>query len=186
MTVSGNNVLPPSDRESFAVIDTGTTLVAGPSNAISQLYAHIPDSRPLTGDFQGFYSVPCTSNIEISMSFGGKFWAVSRDDFVLRMQGGTSEVECVGAFFAILEDNNTLNWVVGDAFLKNVYSVFRLQPPSVGFAALSPLTLTKGSPAPSLTTGPPSGSPLPNGASRGRGTVWVSGLLVVLARYYLC
>jgi cathepsin D len=28
-------------------------------------------------------------------------------------------------------------WVVGDTFLKNVYSVFRANPPSIGFAALA-------------------------------------------------
>ena len=29
------------------------------------------------------------------------------------------------------------NWVVGATFLKNVYSVFRSQPASIGFAELS-------------------------------------------------
>ena len=73
------------------------------------------------------------------MSFGGKFWEVSRDDFIVEAQGGTDEVECVGAFFEIPEGSDTLSWVVGDASLKNMYSVFGLRPPNVGFTALSSL-----------------------------------------------
>lgn len=33
--------------------------------------------------------------------------------------------------------NSTITWVVGDTFLKNVYSVYRYDPPAVGFATLT-------------------------------------------------
>lgn len=33
--------------------------------------------------------------------------------------------------------NSPISWIVGATFLKNVYSVFRYNPPAVGFAALS-------------------------------------------------
>jgi cathepsin D len=32
---------------------------------------------------------------------------------------------------------NTPSWIIGDTFLKNVYSVFRANPASVGFAQLA-------------------------------------------------
>ena len=46
---------------------------------------------------------------------------------------------CVGAFFSIgsVAGTGIPAWIVGDSFLKNVYSVFRASPPSVGFAQLS-------------------------------------------------
>ena len=47
---------------------------------------------------------------------------------------------CVGGIFDV---GSTVGsgagapaWIVGDTFLKNVYSVYRANPPSVGFAAL--------------------------------------------------
>ncbi|KAJ3490948.1 hypothetical protein NLJ89_g11387 [Agrocybe chaxingu] len=51
--------------------------------------------------------------------------------------------QCVGAIFDLTLGSNIVSgsgnpsWVVGDTFLKNVYSVFRATPPSVGFAELS-------------------------------------------------
>jgi len=34
--------------------------------------------------------------------------------------------------------SNRPGWIIGDTFLKNVYSVFRVNPASVVFAALAP------------------------------------------------
>ena len=46
-----------------------------------------------------------------------------------------SESTCVGGFFALdTSGTSAPPWIVGDTFLKNVYSVFRASPPSVGFA----------------------------------------------------
>ena len=50
---------------------------------------------------------------------------------------------CAGAIFDlstgsnISEGGGNPNWIVGDTFLKNVYSVFRSQPAAIGFAELS-------------------------------------------------
>jgi len=46
----------PSESSSYAAIDTGTTLIGGPSAYISQIFANIPGSAPATGDFQGYYT----------------------------------------------------------------------------------------------------------------------------------
>ena len=54
---------------------------------------------------------------------------------------------CLGAFFSLEEGSTTVEgadpndgpaWIVGDTFLKNVYSIFRYENPrAVGFARLS-------------------------------------------------
>jgi len=49
-----------------------------------------------------------------------------------------STKQCVGALFSLdTSGGNGPAWIVGDTFLKNVYSVFRYSPASVGFASLS-------------------------------------------------
>jgi cathepsin D len=68
------------------------------------------------------------------MSFGGPAYTVSPDDF---QQASLESDLCMGAFFALETSGSTPAWIVGDTFLKNVYSVFRFNPPSVGFATLS-------------------------------------------------
>ena len=46
--------------------------------------------------------------------------------------------QCVGSIFVYGGSSDGPGWILGDTFLKNVYSVFRANPPSIGFAALAP------------------------------------------------
>jgi len=41
---------------SSAIIDTGTTNIAGPATVIESIYAQIPGSQPGTGEWQGYYT----------------------------------------------------------------------------------------------------------------------------------
>jgi hypothetical protein len=92
------------------------------------------------------------------MTFGGRSWPISPADFKLTQ---VSDTQCIGAFFEMTTGSSAPAWIVGDTFLvrtyhlsalfllpqwlilylfrnqKNVYSVFRFNPPSVGFATLS-------------------------------------------------
>ncbi|OBZ66793.1 Aspartic protease [Grifola frondosa] len=128
-----------SGSTSFAAIDTGTTLVGGPSDAIASLYAQIPGSVALTGQSQGFWSYPCSSTINIALTFGNSTtsWPISPKDFLFSQSGSS----CIGAFFEANTSGTTPPWIIGDTFLKNVYSVFRASPPAVGFAELSSVAL---------------------------------------------
>jgi hypothetical protein len=56
MTVQGKSISLPAGSASYAAIDTGTTLVAGPPAGIAAIYAQIPGSQPGTGNWKGFYS----------------------------------------------------------------------------------------------------------------------------------
>ncbi|KAG8215009.1 acid protease [Butyriboletus roseoflavus] len=139
MTVQGKSVSLPHGSASYATIDTGTTLVAGPASGIAAIYAQIPDSSPGTGQWEGYYSYPCTSEVTVEISFGGPSWAISPADF--QFQPIDSSNYCYGAFYSIPTSSSTPQWIIGDTFLKNVYAVFRYNPPSVGFAALSETAL---------------------------------------------
>ncbi|KAG9223824.1 hypothetical protein CCMSSC00406_0007686 [Pleurotus cornucopiae] len=143
LTVQGNTVSIPTGDSSYAAIDTGTTLVGGTSEAIANIFAQIPDSSPATGNLDGYWTYPCDTAVNVTMNFGGRTWAISPADFIL--QRSVDGERCVGAFFEIGTTTGTssLSWIVGDTFLKNVYSVFRYDPPSVGFAELSAAALAQ-------------------------------------------
>jgi hypothetical protein len=53
VTVNGKSVTLPSGN--VAAIDTGTTLIGGPSAAVAAIYAQIPGSSQLSGNLAGFY-----------------------------------------------------------------------------------------------------------------------------------
>jgi len=130
----GSSISIPSGSSALAAIDTGTTLIGGPSSAVAEIYANIPGSQAGTGNLEGYYTYPCSTNVQVSMSFGGKSWPISNADFQAQQ---LNEETCVGAFFEVSTGGDAPAWIVGDTFLKNVYSVFRYNPPSVGFAQLS-------------------------------------------------
>ncbi|KAG9309508.1 acid protease [Chiua virens] len=185
MTVQGKSISLTNGSASYAAIDTGTTLVAGPASAIAAIYAEIPDSSPGTGQWEGFYSYPCSQQVNVEISFGGPSWPVSPADFQFQSVGSTSSY-CYGAFYSIPESTSstTPQWIIGDTFLKNVYSVFRYNPHSVGFATLSNTALAmngvNNAPLPSATIGAASASVTSSAASFMR-TYTASGVLLLIS-----
>ena len=113
LTAQGNSVTLQPGSASFAAIDTGTTLVGGPASVIAQLYAQIPNSAPGSGDYDGYYTYPCSTAVNVTLAFGGQSWSVSPDDFRLAQLSST---QCLGAFFE-LSGQGTPAWIVGDTFL---------------------------------------------------------------------
>lgn len=118
-----------------AAIDTGTTLIGAPDDVVAELYGQIPNSR---SQGNGYYSFPCSASIDATLTFGNKQYTIPDSDFIA---GSLQGSECLGAFFGLGTNSQTdLQWIVGDAFLKNVYSVFTTnsnQGAAVGFASLA-------------------------------------------------
>ena len=65
------------------------------------------------------WSVPCNTDPEVSLTFGGKSFPISLDTFNLGMleEGGA---DCVGGVMAA--SGLPADFVVGDVFLQNVYT----------------------------------------------------------------
>jgi cathepsin D len=151
MTSLGTNGGTPialSGSNQNAVIDTGTTLIGGPASILDAFYAQIPGSArgsQVESSLEDYYVLPCDANVQVELTFGGITYTMAASDLI----GGTvSSSYCLGAFFVIDINSGTQGipgsasqvptWIVGSAFLKNVYTVFRSTPASVGFALLKP------------------------------------------------
>ncbi|KAI1460871.1 hypothetical protein F4805DRAFT_465342 [Annulohypoxylon moriforme] len=100
-----------------AYIDTGTTFVFGPPDDVKALYALVPGSK--TTDKGTTYTVPCNSNASVSFSFSGQTWTASAKDFT---SAPNSDGTCTGNVYGMEFVPGA--WLLGDMFLKNVYSVF--------------------------------------------------------------
>ncbi|VDC07598.1 unnamed protein product [Peniophora sp. CBMAI 1063] len=139
LTVNGNSVDISNDSSNIAAIDTGTTLLGGPTAAVQAFWAQIDGSQELSGDQAGLWEFPCETNISSTLAFGGTAWPISPADMNL---GQISQDSCVGAVFDVTQgatvNPNVPSWIVGDTFLKNVYTVLRAgDSPAVGFAKLA-------------------------------------------------
>jgi len=140
-----------------AIIDTGTTLVGGEDTVLASIYGNIPgaiEGSTLASQLQGFYALPCNATPSVTLSFGGNSYPYSSADLLYMPIPQTLEGYCVSSLFTYSSKdphsidyvpNGSPYWLVGDAFLKNVYSVFNLgdggnqdgSGASIGFATLS-------------------------------------------------
>lgn len=135
MTVNDNTIdLSGTDK---VAVDTGTTLIGAPEAIVEQIYSGVSGSERLSS---GYYTFPCSgTNITATLHFGNQEYTLSSDDLV----AGTTDssgTTCLGSFFDIGSTvNDELQYILGDAFLMNVYTIFSNSGSSarVGFATLA-------------------------------------------------
>jgi cathepsin D len=163
LTLNGQNIDIATGEAALSAIDTGTTLIGGPTADVQAFWDAVPNSGPSSLG-EGFFNYPCEQELSVAMSFGGQFWPINSQDMFF-VKEPSDATRCIGAIFD-LEAGSTLtpgpgtpNWVVGDAFLKNVYSVFRANPLSIGFAELSTNAGGTGTPNDASATSTPSNTP---------------------------
>jgi cathepsin D len=185
--VNGKSVNIPGGASAVAAIDTGTSLIGAPTAAVQAIWGAVPGSVPLSGEQAGYFAFPCSTQLTLAISFGGPAWPIRAADLNL---GTIGNGRCLGAVFDLSQGSNSQpggvnpSWIIGDTFLKNVYSVFRANPPAVGFAQLSNAAGgSSGNPLPGSSTTPGSSSPTSGagGDSAASRTAPVAGILVTSA-----
>jgi len=131
ISVSGESAISgPID----SIIDTGTSLIVGPPDAVTQFYAAIPGSKDASSTLgTGFYTFPCSSPPAVSLSFGGVSFDVIPDAFNIGAESSGSP-NCVGGITA---SSDVEYWIVGDVFLRGVYTAFDKGNSRVGFAKIA-------------------------------------------------
>ncbi|KAJ8591472.1 acid protease [Rhizopogon salebrosus TDB-379] len=113
-----------------AVVDTGTSLILGDTSYVSQLYQAI-NATEIGG---GVYTLPCNDMPNVTITIGGKSFELSAETFNFGTYGLSGNT-CFGGI-AGSEGLGDL-WILGDVFLRNVYSVFDVGNTRVGFAELA-------------------------------------------------
>ncbi|CUA70772.1 hypothetical protein RSOLAG22IIIB_09107 [Rhizoctonia solani] len=118
------------------IIDSGTTLIVGPSNSVQRWWSNVPNSQPCDVNIcntTGYYTFPCSSPPSVSFTFSGRDFPISPSDLNLGPTDSTTGSTCIGAIMGM--DTVPVNsWIVGDTFMKNVYTVFDEANFRVGFA----------------------------------------------------
>lgn len=140
ISVNGQSQSLSSDN--VAAIDTGTTLIIAPPSLASEIYGQIPNAQPISSgsslgssSSSGQYAIPCDSNVEVTMTFGGKAYSINTAD----MKNGAVDSRgeyCLGGILGASLGASAPAFIVGDVFLKNVFSVYDYEKKAVGFASL--------------------------------------------------
>ena len=109
-----------------AIIDTGTSFMLLPPGDAEKIHSKIPGYQQ---DDQTF-SVPCSVTEPLQIQFSGKTYNISASDYIAKSDGTESmcPTNIIGK-----QPFDKDQWLVGDVFLKNVYTVFDLDRNRVGF-----------------------------------------------------
>jgi hypothetical protein len=157
-----------------AVLDSGTSYILMPSNDALVLHGLIPGFKQ-SEDGETF-TIPCSTTQPVQIKFGDTIYNVSTKDYI---GGSVGSGNCASNIVGRQVFGDT-QWLVGDVFLKNVYSVFDADNSQVGFGVKeefassstsssmpsSTATITKVVSATASPIIPPSGSTVPTAANQ--------------------
>ncbi|KAF0496517.1 acid protease [Gigaspora margarita] len=111
-----------------ALIDTGTPFILGNSTQVSKILAMIPGSSFINSTWW----IPCGTKNVVSLVFNNISYRISPTELIITNNAivPLSDSTCASA----IQQSMYSGWVVGAAFLSNVYSVFDFDNSKIGFA----------------------------------------------------
>ncbi|KAF9151398.1 hypothetical protein BG015_006731 [Linnemannia schmuckeri] len=123
ITVGGTKI---NVSGALATIDTGTTAMLVPRTISDSINGAIPGAIKVTTQ-GGFWYMPCSGDTVITMTFGKLTFQIPYTH--LALQSARSKTQqgdyCLSAvMFPTGSTVSIQEWLIGDVFLKNVYSVF--------------------------------------------------------------
>ncbi|KAK2461351.1 hypothetical protein APHAL10511_006636 [Amanita phalloides] len=139
MDVPGEVVVGPSTLPGYvhACVNSGTSLIYGPHDAIALLYEYLGTRAML--DPEGYYTFPCGHKFGTDVKFtwggSGDVWKVSRNDFVYSRR----DQICRGIFqgHSVLFSSN---WILGQSFMKGKLIELNGVHNIIGFSEAIPLS----------------------------------------------
>ena len=108
----------------LAHIDTGTTYIFGPPDLVKSFHSLIPGSSSSDGTS---YKVPCDSKAPLTFAFSGVSFEVSPKDWI---SPPSEDGSCTSNIYG--EEVVKGSWLLGAAFLKNVYAIFDKDQKRIG------------------------------------------------------
>ncbi|GAA6018471.1 hypothetical protein JCM8202_001389 [Rhodotorula sphaerocarpa] len=114
------------------ILDSGTTLIIAPPSAAAEFWANVPGSQVYNSQY---WTYPCDTPPTVSFSFArllSTTYDVLPEEFNLGYLP-SDNTRCVGA---VVGSNLGLgtSWILGDAFLTNVYVIHDVQNNRIGLA----------------------------------------------------
>ena len=109
------------------IVDSGTSLITGPSMQIMKIATSVGAVPNLLGQ----YTIDCakvSALPDLEFHINGKSWPVPGKDLVIQSQG-----TCLFAMMG-MDIPTGPQWILGDVFMRQYYTIFDYGQKRVGFA----------------------------------------------------
>lgn len=141
ISVNGKSISIPSGT--LATMDTGTTAMLIPQSAANAINSAIPGAIQAP-NAQNLWFLPCSGSTPVTFTFGQFTATIPYKDLAMQStaQSTANGNYCQSAAMFPTGGTSTISeWLIGDALLKNVYSVFDFENNAanggrIGFAKL--------------------------------------------------
>ncbi|KAG6861997.1 hypothetical protein C0995_008184 [Termitomyces sp. Mi166 len=101
-----------------AILDTGTTLIVAPPDDATAVHQLIQGAQDVG---QGTFTIPCTTNASVALSFGGTSFSIDPRDLAFQpVDPNDPTGDCISGISSG-QIGGATEWLVGDVFLKNAY-----------------------------------------------------------------
>ena len=107
-----------------AIIDSGTSYILLPTADAQKLHDLIPGAEEVGEAFH----LPCSNTKSIQLTFSGKSFDISPKDYMGAKGSDGNCVSNIAAHQAFGDDQ----WLIGDTYLKGVYTIFDLDKHRIG------------------------------------------------------
>ncbi|ORY29022.1 aspartic peptidase domain-containing protein [Naematelia encephala] len=114
-----------------AILDTGTSLMIAPSADAIAFHAQIQGAQ---ASANGMFTIPCTSEAAITMTFGDTAFQIDARDLIFQPVSNDLQGDCISSLSSgtVVDD---VTWLLGDTFLKNVYFTTNVEQRTVELSA---------------------------------------------------
>jgi len=113
-------------KNQAVIIDSGTSLVAGPEKVVGQFASEIGAIG-----FMGKYMIQCDTSFSLKITIGGTEYTLDNHDLTLPITGKYCLLAMIG--IDVPPPRGPL-WILGDVFMRKYYTVFDWGGKRMGFA----------------------------------------------------
>jgi len=119
ITIPTSTVVNAPENKAVVLIDTGSSYTSLPAKMCDAIYSGIPGAFFDSSITR--WNVPCNAEVSMALQIGGQVFPVHPLD--VTPEAASGENECFGSFIPSPADPQ-FDWLVGDNFLRSVYSVY--------------------------------------------------------------
>ena len=128
INIGGIKIGSYSSEVTDGIVDSGTSLLVGPTAAVTAIGNAVGATKTLTGQF----TIDCdkvSSIPDITFTIDGKDYTVPGSKLVIQSTG-----MCLFAMMGADFKEPGPKWILGDVFMREYYTVFDYDNEQVGFA----------------------------------------------------